>query len=140
VLVHDAVMYMTTEEDLRAAAQTAFVHTRPGGAAVFAPDCVRENFKENSEELGGEDGERSVRGLDWAWDPDPTDDTFVTEYVFLLREGAQVRAVHDRHVEGLFSTETWRRVLSGVGYSVATFSRPLDYGGDDQVFICRRPV
>ena len=40
VLVHDAVMYMTTEEDLLAAARTAFDHTRPGGAAVFAPDYV----------------------------------------------------------------------------------------------------
>src|SRR5687768_13232951 len=39
VLVHDAVMYMLTEEDLRAAIRTAFVHLRPGGAAVFAPDC-----------------------------------------------------------------------------------------------------
>src|SRR5690606_26365258 len=40
ILVHDAVMYMTSEKDLTAAAHTAFVHTRPGGAAIFAPDCV----------------------------------------------------------------------------------------------------
>ena len=34
VLVHDAVTYLTTDEDLRAAMETAFAHLRPGGAAV----------------------------------------------------------------------------------------------------------
>lgn len=32
VLIHDAVMYLTTEADLRAAFDTAFVHCRPGEA------------------------------------------------------------------------------------------------------------
>src|SRR5690606_12595145 len=44
VFVHDAVAYMTTEADLRRAMATAFLHTRPGGAALFAPDHVRETF------------------------------------------------------------------------------------------------
>ena len=38
VLLHDAVTYMTTEADLRAAMETAFVHLRPGGAVVLLPD------------------------------------------------------------------------------------------------------
>jgi hypothetical protein len=36
VLVHDAVMYMTTGEQLLAAARTAFVHTRPGVEGLFS--------------------------------------------------------------------------------------------------------
>jgi trans-aconitate methyltransferase len=32
VFVHDAVCYMTTEADLRAAIETAYVHCAPGGA------------------------------------------------------------------------------------------------------------
>ena len=40
VFVHDAVCYMTTESDLRLAIETAFVHCRPGGVALFAPDFV----------------------------------------------------------------------------------------------------
>ena len=39
-----AVCYMTTEADLRRAMETAWVHCRPGGAVLFAPDYVRENF------------------------------------------------------------------------------------------------
>ncbi|MET0553097.1 MAG: class I SAM-dependent methyltransferase, partial [Vicinamibacteria bacterium] len=71
VLVHDAVMYMTSAADLRLAAETAFVHTRPGGAAVFAPDCTRETFVEAAELHEGDDGGRALRCLAWSWDPDP---------------------------------------------------------------------
>src|SRR5215212_11917862 len=35
VFVHDAVAYLTTEDDLRLAVGTAFAHCRPGGAALF---------------------------------------------------------------------------------------------------------
>lgn len=45
VLVHDAVMYLTTEDDLRQAIATTYVHVRPGGVAVFAPDYVSETFR-----------------------------------------------------------------------------------------------
>jgi SAM-dependent methyltransferase len=45
VFVHDAIVYMTTEADLRKAIETAFVHCRPGGAALFAPDHIKENFR-----------------------------------------------------------------------------------------------
>jgi SAM-dependent methyltransferase len=138
VLVHDAVMYMTSEEDLRAAAQTALAHTRVGGAAVFAPDCVRETFREAAVLLSGEEGTRALRGVEWDWDPDPADDTYAVEYAFLLREGGAVRTVHDRHVEGVFARATWRRVLEEAGYRVGTFARPVGDGATDEVFICRR--
>jgi len=38
VFVHDAVCHMTTESDLRAVIETAFIHCRPGGVALFVPD------------------------------------------------------------------------------------------------------
>jgi trans-aconitate methyltransferase len=138
VLVHDAIMYMTTEDDLRAVARTAFAHTRPGGAAVFAPDCVRETFNEATNLLEASEGARAVRGLEWSWDPDPADTTYRVEYAFLLRDGHDVTSVHDRHVEGLFPRATWFDVLRGAGYRVEGFPRPLDHGAWDEVFLCRR--
>jgi SAM-dependent methyltransferase len=61
VFVHDAVDYVTTEDDLRATARTAVQHLRPGGVALFAPDHVSETFTGGSEEGGhaGSDGRRS---------------------------------------------------------------------------------
>ena len=37
VFVHDAVAYLTTEEDLGQAVETAYAHCRIGGAALFCP-------------------------------------------------------------------------------------------------------
>jgi SAM-dependent methyltransferase len=139
VVVHDAVAYMTTRADLAAAAATAFAHTRPGGAALFAPDFVRETFREVSALHKGDEGGRSLRCLEWTWDPDPGDDTYMAEYAFLLREGAAVRAVHDPHLEGLFSRATWMEILTGAGYRVDLADRPFDDTTTDQIFICRRP-
>jgi len=139
VLVHDAVVYMTTEDDLAAAARTAFVHTRPGGAAVFAPDYVRETFREVSAMFGNEGGQRALRCLDWTWDPDPNDTQYLADYALLLRDGKQMRAVHERHVEGLFPRATWFAVLGAAGYRVELVQRPIGEGQSDQIFLCRRP-
>ena len=139
LLVHDAVAYMTTRADLAAAAATAFAHTRPGGAAVFAPDFVREAFHDKTELYSGDDGARSLRCIEWVWDPDSTDDTYMAEYAFLLRDGADIKAVHDRHVEGLFARATWIEILEGAGYRVELFDRPFDDTTTDSIFLCRRP-
>jgi len=139
VMVHDAIAYMTTRADLAAVAATAFAHTRPGGAAVFAPDYVREAFREKTELYTGDDGSRSLRCVEWAWDPDPTDETYEVEYGFLLRDGAQMRAVHDHHVEGLFTRAAWLDILAGAGYRVTLADRPFDDTTTDQIFVCRRP-
>jgi SAM-dependent methyltransferase len=138
VLVHDAVVYMTSEADLASAARTAFVHTRPGGAAVFAPDCVRETLRDAATPMEADDGQRSLRGIEWTWDPDPGDDTYRVEYVLLLRDGVSVEAVHDRHVEGVFSKATWLRILTDAGYRAETLARPIAEGVFDDVFLCRR--
>ncbi len=140
VFVHDAVMYITSATDLAAVATTAFVHTRPGGAALFAPDFVRETFRERAEVHKNQDGNRALACLDWSWDPDPTDDTFRTEFAFLLRDGTDVRAVHDSHVEGLFPRATWLRVLEAAGYRVETLPRPFDDEMTDEMFLCKRPA
>jgi SAM-dependent methyltransferase len=139
VLVHDAVAYMTTRADLAAAAATAFAHTRPGGAALFAPDYVRETFSEKADLHAGDDGVRSLRCLEWAWDPDPADDTYVVEYAFLLRERDDMKAVHDRHLEGLFARAVWVDVLTAVGYRVELVDRPFDDTATATIFLCRRP-
>lgn len=139
VLVHDAVTYMTSEAMLEQAARTAFVHTRPGGAAIFAPDCYRETFCDDAETLCEDDGARSLRGVMWTWDPDPDDCTYTVDFALLLRDGSTVISAHDRHVEGLFPRATWRRILAGVGYVVEDLARPIGDGAHDQVFLCRRP-
>jgi SAM-dependent methyltransferase len=141
VFVHDAVMYMTTESDLRMAMETAFLHCRRGGVALFAPDAVRELFR-GSTDHGGSDGDgEGLRYLEWSWDPDPQDSTYTVDYAILLRErDGAVRVVHDRHIEGLFSRADWLRLLSTVGFAaeVVPFDHTELTPGTYEVFLARK--
>lgn len=118
VLIHDAIMYATEPADVRAALATAAAHCRTGGKVVVLPDFVRETFVPGTEHGGSDapDG-RGLRYLEWCWDPDPADDTYVVEYAFLLRAAdGSVRAVHDRHVEGLFARAQWLQWFEEAGF------------------------
>lgn len=116
VFVHDAVMYMTTRDDLRRAMVTAYVHCKAGGVALFAPDHVRETLQPRTDWGGRDEGERGVRYLEWDWDPDPDDTTYLGDYAYLLREGADVRCIYDRHVFGVFPRASWMELLTEVGF------------------------
>jgi hypothetical protein len=139
VFIHDAIDYMTTHDDLRQAIQTAHTHCKPGGMALFVPDNVRETFESDTDH-GGDDAEdgsgRGVRYLEWTYDPDPTDTTYITDYVFVLREGAHAVTVeHDQHVVGLFPRDEWLNLLIDCGFH-AQFV--IDQYGR-HVFIGRKP-
>jgi trans-aconitate methyltransferase len=138
VLVHDAVVYMTSEADLRAAIETAFVHTRPGGAAIFTPDDLEDGFVEQHDVFANDDGDRALRFLEWTWDPVPGDGKARADYVLAMREGGQVRVHHDRHEIGLFPRATWVRLLEGAGFEPETVPRPIGETETDEIFLCRR--
>ena len=125
VLTHDAIMYITTEHDLRAVMETVHIHCRSGGVALFVPDHVRENFAPTTRH-GGHDGQvRSLRYLEWVYDPDEDDTTYVVDFAYLLREeDGSVRVEHDRHLCGLFPRSDWLRLLRGVGFQRRVFSNP----------------
>ncbi len=116
VFIQDAILYMTTKDDLRAALQTAFAHCRPGGVALFAPDHTRETWRPSTEHGGHDDGDRSMRYLEWQYDPDPDDTSFACAFSFLLREGGEVRAVHEQHSLGLFARATWLELITEAGF------------------------
>lgn len=141
VFVHDAICYMTTEEQLRQAIETAYVHCRRGGAALFAPDHLRENLRGGTDH-GGHDGNgRSLRYLEWTWDPDPTDDTYTVDYAYLLREpDGSIRVESDRHIEGVFARSTWLRLLTAAGFqpTIVPFDHSELEPGQYELFVCRK--
>jgi SAM-dependent methyltransferase len=117
VFIHDAIDYMKTSQDLRQAMETAYVHCRLGGMALFVPDYVREIFQPSTEH-GGHDGDgRALRYLEWTYDPDENGHTYVTEFVYVLREdGHPAQVEHDQHICGLFSRNEWLSLLRDVGF------------------------
>jgi hypothetical protein len=67
-------------------------------------------------------------------------DTYLVEFAFLLRDGKSVRAVHDTHVEGLFSRRLWLDTLRGAGFDVELVSGSPEADGSrvEDIFLCRR--
>jgi SAM-dependent methyltransferase len=116
VFVHDAVSYITTRGDLRKTFKTAYLHTRPGGVSLFHPDFTCETFKPHTDHGGNDRGERGLRYLEWVYDPDPKDTTYIMDMVYLLRESAMTRSVHDLHIMGLFSNHEWLDLMRDAGF------------------------
>ena len=85
VFIHDAIMFITTEEDLEKVFRTARKHLKPGGLLFIAPDFFKETFRPSTSHGGHDDGHRSIRYLEWTQDADPADNLFETEYAYLLR-------------------------------------------------------
>jgi SAM-dependent methyltransferase len=144
VFIHDAIQYMTTESDLRAALQTVAVHLRPGGAAVVAPDATLETFDPGTstggyDEPAAEGRGRSLRYLEWTLPPVPGATSNEVHYVVLLRErDGSVRVVHDIHVEGLFPRATWLRLFAEVGLAARLDARVVE-GVAYDVFVAVAP-
>lgn len=136
VFIHDAIEYMTTPQDLGQAVETASVHCKAGGIALFVPDHVRETFQPSADH-GGRDGDgRALRYLEWSYDPDDNDTMYTTEFAFLLREGNRpARVEHERHLCGLFPRAGWLRLLRDTGFQ-AEIVRD-EYQRD--VFVAHRP-
>lgn len=106
--------------------RTAALHCRAGGTVAVLPDCVRETFTPGTD-CGGEDGRdgRGLRYLEWRWDPDPEDDTYVVDYAFLMRApDGTVTVVHDRHVEGVFARARWLQWFNEAGLSAQSAVDP----------------
>jgi SAM-dependent methyltransferase len=145
VLVHDAVDYMTSQDDLRQVIETAFVHCRPGGLAVFVPDYTADSFLPATGHGGGsrDPSGRQASFREWTSDPDASDDWIQVDYEFLLRSadgGEQV--VRETHRLGAFRRTTWLRLLAGAGFGgppepaarpPASAQRPRN------LFVARRP-
>lgn len=143
VFIHDAIMYMTSEADLQKAIETAFVHCKPGGAALFAPDHTRETYRPSTKHGGHDGNDRGLRYLEWSWDPDPHDSMYVVDFAYLLKESdGEVRCKYDRHICGIFGREDWTRIISEVGFHARTlpFVHSELEPGSCEVFLGIRPI
>ncbi len=141
VFVHDAIAYITTEEDLRATIETVAWHLRQGGAALLVPDTTRERYVPRTSH-GGHDGDdgRSLRYLEWSSDPDPAGTTYAVDFAFLLREpGKEVRVEYDRHVCGVFPEALWRALIEEAGLELVEPGIEDPDEGEHAVFAARKP-
>ncbi len=117
VLIHDAIDYMTTPDQLSDALKTAYLHCRKNGMALLVPDYTKESFQPSTSHGGHDQGNRGVRYLQWIFDPFPGDKLYTFHMVYLFREGNKFRQSEiDEHVCGLFSEKEWMELISQAGF------------------------
>jgi len=98
---------------------------------------VRETFVEGTDQGGTDSPRKRLRFLQWVFDPDPTDTTYLVDFAILLRnQEGEAHVVHDRHLQGLFPRARWLHLLREVGFKAVVVK-------DDEVrdlFLGLRPL
>lgn len=138
VFVHDAIGYMTSEDDLQRAIATAFMHLKPGGIALFQPDDVRETY-EAGRSRGGHDGEdgRRFRYLEICHPLNEESDAVDVDYEVTITEAnGRTRTLVDRHHIGVFARDTWLKLLRGSSFRV----RVVNDVWKRTCFLAQRPL
>lgn len=135
VLIHDAIMYMTSARDLSRAIKTAALHLKPGGLLLIQPDFLEETFDPKLDR-GGHKGEG--RALEYVATEKRRGSTTKVDVRFSIKltESGKTRLVADRHVVGLFSRQTWIETLKTAGLKPQRLADP--YGREN--FLCRKPA
>lgn len=143
VAILDSVNYMLTENDLRAAFETARVHLRPGGVLMTYVEQTRQSFRQNRvTSYTRSKGDVEITFIENYYDPDPTDTTYQSTFVYLIRERGDLRIETDRHLAGIFTLNLWYAHLRMAGFEVSqlSFEEPEDSGGSIPLFVCIKPA
>jgi SAM-dependent methyltransferase len=137
-MVADSIDYMLTVEDLRAAFVTAYACLKPGGVFCTYAEETAERFQQNKTDCYTRvQGDVEITFVHSNYDPDPTDTTYESTFVYLIRRGGQLQIETDRHLGGLFSLETWLELLREVGFEV----EQIEFDEENiPMFACVKPA
>jgi SAM-dependent methyltransferase len=144
VFIDDGVVYMLTEDDLGRVFETAYVHLREGGVALVYVENDPGTFEQQRTKVTTRtSGDVALITLESQYDPDPSDTTCETTFVYIIRRGGREEVEVDHHVTGIFPLDVWRRRLRETGFDV----RELDFGHSEfpdghtlPMFACLKPA
>lgn len=137
VLIHDAICYMQTEDDLCATFATARAHLRPGGLLLVAPDLVRDTFRPGMKlSWSTEKDGVAIRTEEIVRDADPTDTLVESYFTYTITERGARRVERDIHVSGLFPIATWQSLMEGAGFRTERMPLPGDGDGCGEHLFC----
>jgi len=138
VLAFDAINYMLTPGDLRAAFETAYLHLRPGGVFITLVERSPEQFLQNrtgcSQHAGGD---TNVAFIQNEYDPDLSYSTYEVTFLFLVRRSGELEIFSDRHTCGIFPLSVWLGLLTDVGFSVSVEEYVVE-GEYYSVLVCKK--
>lgn len=131
VLVHDAISYMTSVGELEAVYRTAAHHLRVGGVMVALPEELKQRLPGLTATAETRvSGSTVLTVMETHYVPEPLDHAFESVFVFLIREGDELRVELDRHVVGAFELEEFLGAMRVAGFSATAERWELSEWGD----------
>ncbi len=123
VLIEDAIMYITTADDLTATIKTCRAHLNPGGLAVIAPDWTLDEFYPGTNHGGVDDPDgKGMRYLEWIHAPGDGETSYRTDFAYLIREAdGTAHSYSETHTLGIFPTAQWLTTIRSGGFKPAIF-------------------
>jgi SAM-dependent methyltransferase len=139
VAILDSVNYMLTQDDLRDAFETAYVHLKPGGVLLTYVEQTSQGFQQNRTKImTRKKGDIEIVFIENYYDPDPSDSTYESTFAYLIRERGELRIETDRHLGGVFTLKLWYDNLRSVGFDVkqTAFEDETEGGESIPVLVC----
>lgn len=136
VLIHDAISYLLTEDELRETFATARAHLESGGVFITAPDLFRETFDgtQVTHEVR-KDVNPEFTFIEYTHDPDPKDTTLESIYFYMIKEDGVLRVEQDQHIKGIFPIDTWLSLLDEFGFEPEKWPYPVHDDGREAYLI-----
>lgn len=134
VLIHDAIAYMTSTSELEDTYRTAAAHLRSGGALISLPEEIRSRLaphRVTSETHS--DGVTTLTLIEVDHDEDPGDHWYESVYLYLIREGRNVRVEMDRHTVGVFEVHEFLDAVKAAGFEAELIEWNLPSWQDDEI-------
>ena len=132
VLLHDAVMYLSSQETIQQTLRQMKQLLKPDGVAIIIPDVCQESFEERilSSEIRGQ--RAHIHFTEWHWDPDPSDDLITVEFSVLFKEHSQnrIQSVQETHTMVVLSIETWMTMFMELTLQQEFPCQPWMHGGE----------
>ena len=118
VVLFDAVAYMCSPDDLRAAFETAFAHLRPGGVFLTVVEVTPQKFRQNRTWTSVHTaGDTEIVMVENVYDPDRSDTTYEVIFLYLIRRKGRLVTETECHTCGIFPLRTWLDLLTAVGFA-----------------------
>jgi len=122
VLIHDAIDYMTTADDVAATLDTAAAHLDAEGLLIVCPTYLAETFTpgETAMDAAGDD-DTELHYVCRVDTPDPNETIHHLDLLMLWRRRGQLHIAHDRHTCGLFSDQQWHDLFTRAGFTTLRY-------------------
>ena len=151
ILIHDAVCYLMSEDDIGLTLATAREHLTPSGVLIMAPDWYTETYPGTQLNCGiRRDVSPEFASIEYEHDPDPNDSTIESVFIYIMKnEDGSVRVEEDRHITGIFSIRTWLKLMEQTGFRAKRLPYPVHEDGRDGFLLvgvlesrgrCAKPV